>query len=512
MKCPNCDKECEEFRECCPHCGKSTKAPEPPPPATSGPPGVSGGSKPDEEKPEQVRFKLSDHMGRTTMVLIVIAVLAVAGWVLAAIFIGTGNISDETSVETATERLIEYVTDGDYDSILRAIDMSDPQLLGILISETTERSPQEIVIYQPDVELVSSRIAGEFIRSYFPTLKTSLAKSNIDYLDSQKLSDGQYLVAVHSFDRPEPFPLIMIKSGDTWKLDLNAMLVMDNDGQTSRYVTDSVRALLAEPNKENASKAVAIMDSVISLDQKYDLWLEPAAKALLPVEVANGISRGKKLISGFPDLREEAEAALEEVSGSKEPSTEPEPEPTPIPPEMVTIEGEGSQVTDKFDLKQGLATIHFDHEREGRFRLTILDSEEQPLGQVADYYGEISGSQAVGLAEGTYALKVETRGPWTVGVEEPTPAQAPYPPQSFNGEGPVATPFFQTKGGPVSFKMEHGGNSGFVVTVIELGGNAAALMANASGPFQASKLVSLKAGIFYLLNVEATGPWAITIE
>ncbi|MBK5092099.1 MAG: hypothetical protein JJE48_01100 [Actinobacteria bacterium] len=466
-----------------------------------------------ETSPEFIHFKITEHIGIMPMILIAIAVLAVAGWVLAAVFIGTGKTSAETASEDATQELIQDVTDGDYGAILEQVDTSDLPLLGLLISETTERAPEEIHIFEPDADLKKSRVAEEFVRGYFPTLKKSLSEGNIKSLDSNKLSNGQCLVAVYSFDRPDPYPIMMIKSGDDWKLDLSAMLVMTNAGETSSYVIDSARELLKNPTEEDAARALAIMEAAEGLEEKYDLWLEPRAKSLLPVEVASGIARGKALASEFEGLLDEAKATLKKVTGSEE-STEstPEPEPIPIPPEIKTIEGEGEQVTAPLELKQGLAIIHFEHPGAGRFTVTLMDGKGSPLGQVADYLGSVSGSQALGVAEGTYMFKVESLGPWKVGTEEPMPAQAPYPPQTFTGEGPIATPFFQTRGGPITVKMEHAVDGDFVVTIVELGGNAVALMAHEDGPFSGSKLVSLKSGIFYLLNVGTRGPWSITIE
>ncbi len=468
---------------------------------------------PPETSPESNHFKITDQIGRMPMVFIGIALMAVVGWVLAAVFIGTGKTSTETATEDAARQLIGDVTDSDYVAILEQVDTSDLPLLGLLISETTDRAPEDITVFEPDADLKKSRVAEEFVRSYFPTLKKTLSESNIKSLDSRKLSNGQCVVAVYSFDRPDPFPLMMIKSGDDWKLDLSAMLVMTNAGETSSYVIDSVRELLKDPTEEDAARAVAVMGAAEGLEEKYDLWLEPEAKSLLSAEVALGISRGKALTSEFTDLFSEAKAALKKETGSEEASKSmPESEPTPIPPEITTIEGEGEQVTVPFKLKQGLVIIHFEYAGSGLFTVTLMDDKGSPLGQVADYRGSVSGSQALGVAMGTYVFRVESPGPWKLGIEQPAPAQAPSPPQTFTGEGPVATPFFQTQGGPISLKMEHAGRGDFVVTIVELGGNAVALMANENGPFDASKLVSLKSGIFYLLNVDASGPWSITIE
>lgn len=453
------------------------------------------------------------HIGKMPVILICIAVLAVAGWALAAVFMGTGKTSDETAAEDVTLELIKNITDGDYQAILGQVDTGDLPLLGLLVSETTERAAGDVNIIEPSADLAKSRVAEEFARSYFPTLRNTLSESNIKTLEGAKLADGHILVAVDSFDRPGSYPVMMTKSGGDWKLDLSAMLVMANRGGSSRYVIESVNELLDDPNEKDAARAVAIMEAAGGLEEKYDLWLEPAAKEILSADAVSGITAGKALTAEFESLMDEARAALKKETGSEKPGeSTPEPEPVPIPPEITTIEGEGEQVTAPFEIDQGLAVIHFEYVGGGRFTVTLMDEKGSALGQVADQRGPVSGSQAVGLAEGSYMFRVETAGPWTLGVEQPAPAQAPYLPQTFTGEGPVATPFFQAPGGPISLKMEHSGDGAFVVTVMELGGNSVALVANESGPFSGYRLVSLKSGIYYLLNVEARGPWSIAIE
>ena len=144
--------------------------------------------------------------------------------------------------------------------------------------------------------------------------------------------------------------------------------------------------------------------------------------------------------------------------------------------------------------------------------VTLSDQSGQDLETVAETERSLTGSKAVGVPAGTYFLRVQSSGSWTIGIEKPAPVSVPFPPQSYSAGGPLATPFFQTMGGPVTVTMNYQGSGNFVVVVLESGGRAVDLAANKTGPYQGAHLVSLRSEVNYLLNVEADGPWTIDIK
>lgn len=507
MRCPRCEREYDDLFSFCPYCGRratpdsdvEVKVERP----YEGPP----------EAEEEAEVKAFHNIGWVPVLAIAIAVISVVGWVLAGVFIGTGPSGDEADTESIAEKWIEAVNDEDYNEIYSLVDTSSNPLLGILISEAAKRGAEDIQIIEPDIDIEDSELATSFIQSFIPMIRKDLQEGNVKSLDSRKLEAGKhYVVAIFSFDSDQAFPLMEIKSKDGWSVDLTSILAMMARGTTSRYVIDSVEALLQDPTRKRCDKAIEILEASGDLSSKYELWLQPQAESLLPSDVSSGIAEGNRQTEQFEDLLAQANELREKVASNGEPTDGTEPEPAPATPEITTITGEGPTVTQPLNVEEGLIVFRYDCPGTGSFALGLLNQAGEEIERLADMRAPGGGSQAVGLSAGNYFLNVETSGPWTVSIEEPAPVSAPIPPVSFAGDGPAATDFFQTRGGSNTAKINYTGEGQLVIKIMELGGNTVDLLIDTEGPYGGSQVFSLQRDIFYLLNVEADGPWAVEIS
>ncbi len=120
-----------------------------------------------------------------------------------------------------------------------------------------------------------------------------------------------------------------------------------------------------------------------------------------------------------------------------------------------------------------------------------------------------SSSQAAGTDGGRHALAVRAKGPWTVKVEQPRPADAPRK-VSFSGDRETATGFFLMSRSTKDFEMTHRGEGRFMVRLLdENGTKVGKSLAKTKGPFRGSASVRVPRDGIYLLQVEADGPWTV---
>ncbi|MBN1288726.1 MAG: hypothetical protein JXA49_03710 [Actinobacteria bacterium] len=454
------------------------------------------------------------EFGFARIIAVVLAVVAVAGWVIAGIFIETGSLGNETETETLAETLVENVTNEDYEAILELIDQSDLTLLRLLVwSANGEIPPPDKPL--GDYELDIDSDVGRYIRGYFLAYRENIIKSNIKSMGSRKiLEDRSYVVAIYSHTSDEAFPLMTKKSGGNWKIDMSAMIAGDDGAACSQYVIDSVNGLLDRPTRKQVDQALSILHAGDGMSDKFSLWLEPEAESLLTDQSRSGVSEGLALTDQFSGLlvragKSSSEVEAEEESGDTD-------EEIPVDPEVVseprTLIGEGSQLTQQFEVKTGTVVFHFKYTGSGAIVVELVNQSGVALGAIVDSSGPVDGSRALGLPDGIYGLKITCSGNWTIGIEEPAPASAPFPPQVFSAVGSRATGVFQTGGKPVMFNMSHEGGRQFIVTVMELSGNPVALLANAEGPWSGVRVAMLRADAFYVIDVDASGPWTISLE
>jgi hypothetical protein len=125
--------------------------------------------------------------------------------------------------------------------------------------------------------------------------------------------------------------------------------------------------------------------------------------------------------------------------------------------------------------------------------------------------GSFYGSHQLGLTAGSYVLVIDADGAWKVVIEQPRHSSGALPPTNFSLHGMTATgPFQVTEQSLVRFQMHHDGDSNFVIWLLDWKGNRISLLVNEIGPFEGSKAVSLKPGV-YVMQVDADGNWAVGV-
>ena len=92
-------------------------------------------------------------------------------------------------------------------------------------------------------------------------------------------------------------------------------------------------------------------------------------------------------------------------------------------------------------------------------------------------------------------------------VEEPDPI-------NLSGSGQMATSPFQLESGLAVFSLSYQGDRNFIVNLLDKNGADAGrgALVNEIGPFNGSKAIQIPQDDIYLLQVEASGPWTITVE
>lgn len=464
---------------------------------------------------DKASFKeIIQDFGLARLVAVILALLAVAGWVIAGVFIGTDSLNNETSTEALADTLIQEVTDKDYEAILDLVDESDLPLLRLL----TWSAEGEVPL--PDEPLDNYKLnmdsdVGIYIRDFFVASRERIIKSNIKSIDSRKIfEDKNYAVVIYSNISESPFPLMTVKNGEDWKIDMSAMIVGWNGKICSQYILDSVTELLEKPTKAKVKQALSILNAAKGMTAKYDLWLEPESEFLLTEEARSSVADGLVIADRFEALLVKAEKLNSRVKDQKDESdrVKDKPEDSGTVKEPITITGEGGQVSRQFELAAGTVVFHYSHPGHGGILVELVDHTGTIVGEIVNSSGKTEGSVAMGLPGGIYGLRVNAVGGWAVGIESLTTDTALFPPQSFSADGSRATRIFQTGGEPVTFHMRYDGYGQFTVTLMELSGNPVSLLANEEGPYSGARVMMLLRDRSYLLNVDAVGPWIITIE
>jgi hypothetical protein len=185
----------------------------------------------------------------------------------------------------------------------------------------------------------------------------------------------------------------------------------------------------------------------------------------------------------------------------------------PVPRyEPITLSGSGQKATTKFNLKKGLSIFEMKYTGASNFIPTLLDSEGNTVALLANVIGKFNGSKAVSVPEdGEYLINMQASGSWTVTVTQPRLKDAPET-KSFSGDGQKASELFYLKKGLKTFSMKYDGTSNFIPTLVNANGQTVELLANEIGAFDGSKAVRVGSDGIYLLDVQASGSWTITIE
>jgi len=184
----------------------------------------------------------------------------------------------------------------------------------------------------------------------------------------------------------------------------------------------------------------------------------------------------------------------------------------------IIFSGNGDNVTNSFNLKEGLATFEFTNSGPEEFIVRLLDKTgNQGILQgdnneeiiLVNKIGNYNGKLGYGTYGGEYSLEIKSTGAWTCKIEEKT-LMNPEAIKSFEGTGDAVTDFFKLENGPNTISFDYSGDDNFIVRVYDTSGFPAASIANKKGPCSGEKTINGD-GRSYVFVVTASGPWSIEI-
>lgn len=207
-----------------------------------------------------------------------------------------------------------------------------------------------------------------------------------------------------------------------------------------------------------------------------------------------------------PTLIAEYDATKEAIQATEWAAT------TPLPTNAsLSLSGEGSQVTPKFQFQQGLTIFKFTHSGSLNFIVHLVDRNSQ-IDYLVNAIGSFDGSKAQGIKiAGSYYLDIQSDGKWTITIQQPRPTTAPYT-TTLHGKGQAATQLFSMQSGLKTITMTHDGTSNFTVLLLDREGNVVEYMVNEIGKFNGSKAEAIQNDGIYLFDVQADGNWTISIQ
>jgi len=219
------------------------------------------------------------------------------------------------------------------------------------------------------------------------------------------------------------------------------------------------------------------------------------------------------------------------------PTPTPTPEPTPQPEfriDELKFKGTGDDVSDEFELPEGVTLFAMTHSGSANFIIELLSSTGETIDMLVNEIGAYTGGRALGIQRdaiigaepGTYILGITADGKWTVmvGTLRNVSDYELHPeaklPVSFSGTGDGVTDIFPVeKDGVVRFTLTHDGDGNFLVTLLNAEYGIPTLIVNEIGSYEGTKAVGFKKkGIIepepgiYLVDVVADGNWSIEIN
>ena len=240
-----------------------------------------------------------------------------------------------------------------------------------------------------------------------------------------------------------------------------------------------------------------------------------------------------------PDQTEPLPPVVEPQEPSPTPTTSPEPEPTSTPqPEARIVElefqGQGDDVSDEFELAEGVTLFAMAHRGSSNFIIKLLSSTGETIDILVNEIGAYSGMRAIGFQRdaingaepGKYMLGITADGEWEImlGILRNVSAYQCAPeeklPVSFYGTGDGITDIFLVENdGNVRFTFTHDGESNFVVTLLNAEYGIPEMLVDEIGSYQGTKAVGFKKGAIigpepgiYLIDIIADGNWTVNIE
>lgn len=140
----------------------------------------------------------------------------------------------------------------------------------------------------------------------------------------------------------------------------------------------------------------------------------------------------------------------------------------------------------------------------------LVNDRGREVELLVNTIGSYNGVSGIGVKEGEYLIDIDVPSSWAVEIEQPRPATARTPPQSYSGDSPdVLGPLQLT--GLTRVAMTYTGQSNFIVYLQNDRGQTIDLLANEIGHVRGSTAVPGDGGIYWL-TVEAEGAWAIKVQ
>jgi hypothetical protein len=176
-----------------------------------------------------------------------------------------------------------------------------------------------------------------------------------------------------------------------------------------------------------------------------------------------------------------------------------------------TLTGSATTVTKAFTVTDGLAVFRLRHRGEGSFIVDLLTGRGRTVDNFTDHVGGFDGVTGQGLRAGRYRFRIEADGPWAITIEQPRPVSGKRLPPTLSGRGFDLAGPFQGRGDDVRFRLQHRGESNFVIDILDADGQEIHELTNVIGSFRGSTVGAVPEGVFWI-NVQADGRWAIKMQ
>ena len=203
------------------------------------------------------------------------------------------------------------------------------------------------------------------------------------------------------------------------------------------------------------------------------------------------------------------------------------------------LKGQGSTLTSRFDITDGILYMKASHQGNAEFAIRILTERHlesksatgglhsgtgSPRGAVYSietagaYDGvrahQVSPAQLFGLTPGTYLIQVTADGTWRIELTQPVWDGGESPPFNWSGAGDDVKGPINLETGTRSVGITHGGSSNFVVELVNADGTLAEKLVNVVGGYDGSIEVKIHPMIgltpdTYGLVITADGGWTV---
>lgn len=188
-------------------------------------------------------------------------------------------------------------------------------------------------------------------------------------------------------------------------------------------------------------------------------------------------------------------------------------EPKSTAPTALSFSGSGSDVTEIFQLQEGLALFTTTHSGQSNFITKLLDDQGNTVEYVANKIGDYSGVSSARIDKtGTYLLNVTADGSWTASISQPQATTGASVPFTVTGSSDAVSDPIKLTAGLHTFVMSHNGSANFIVQLVGTNGNTTEYLANEIGVVSLTQATGIdKTGIYYLSVVGDTS-WSVTVN